>query len=218
MAIVEAKEKIRGHLITAFPTTPVAVENIGAQSVSNADTVDGKHASAFATAAQGEKADAAAPASWFTSEEFLGQSEKPAKRKGNKLMQEETKTKEKDVITEERAKEIKEETSTKGKGFRGVDDSIYAYFGVRHEFNEQTGEVQAQYYPCTQDGELTGYKVREVPKDFRSIGRTGATTDCFMQFRFNRGGKYVVLTEGELDGLAAYQMLKEYNRSRGLLS
>ena len=114
------------------------------------------------------------------SAEFLEQSEKPAKRKGNKLMQEETKTKEKDVITEERAKEIKEETSTKGKGFRGVDDSIYAYFGVRHEFNEQTGEVQAQYYPCTQDGELTGYKVREVPKDFRSIGRTGATTDCFM--------------------------------------
>jgi KaiC/GvpD/RAD55 family RecA-like ATPase/peroxiredoxin family protein len=149
------------------------------------------------------------------SEEFLGQSEKPAKRKENKSVQEETKTKEKDVITEERAKEIKEETSTKGKGFRGIDDSIYAYFGVRHEFNEQTGEVQAQYYPCTQDGELTGYKVREVPKDFRSIGRTGATTDCFMQFRFNRGGKYVVLTEGELDGLAAYQMLKEYNRSRG---
>jgi len=36
-----------------------------------------------------------------------------------------------------------------------------------------------------------------------------------MQFRFNRGGKYVVLTEGELDSLAAYQMLKEYNRSRG---
>ena len=149
------------------------------------------------------------------SEEFLEQSEKPAKRKENKSVQEETKTKEKDVITEERAKEIKEETSTKGKGFRGIDDSIYAYFGVRHEFNEQTGEVQAQYYPCTQDGELTGYKVREVPKDFRSIGRTGATTDCFMQFRFNRGGKYVVLTEGELDGLAAYQMLKEYNRSRG---
>ena len=62
--------------------TAINTSNIGAQSVShadsadnatnatnagNADTVDGKHASAFATAAQGEKADAAAPKSWFTS-------------------------------------------------------------------------------------------------------------------------------------------------------
>ena len=48
-------------------SSAITTGNIGSQSVSNADTVDGQHASAFATAAQGEKADAAAPASWFTS-------------------------------------------------------------------------------------------------------------------------------------------------------
>ena len=48
-------------------SSAITTGNIGSQSVRNADTVDGQHASAFATAAQGVKADAAAPASWFTS-------------------------------------------------------------------------------------------------------------------------------------------------------
>jgi len=48
-------------------SSAITTGNIGSQSVSNADTVDGRHASAFATADQGAKADAAAPKSWFTS-------------------------------------------------------------------------------------------------------------------------------------------------------
>jgi len=123
--------------------------------------------------------------------------------------------KEKEAISEEKAQQIKDETSTRCNGYRGLSDSITSYFGVRHSFSEEDGSVIEQYYPCTQQGKLTGYKVREVPKDFKSIGRTGATTECFMQFRFPRGGKYVILTEGEIDALSAYQMLKEYNEKRG---
>ena len=48
-------------------SSAITTGNIGSQLVSNADTVDGYHATAFARAAQGEKADAAAPKSWFTS-------------------------------------------------------------------------------------------------------------------------------------------------------
>lgn len=125
------------------------------------------------------------------------------------------KVKEKEPITDEKALQIKEETSTRCNGYRGLSDSITAYLGVRHSFSEEDGSVVEQYYPCTQQGKLVGYKVREVPKDFKSIGRTGATTECFMQFRFPRGGKYVILTEGEIDALSAYQMLKEYNEKRG---
>ena len=124
-------------------------------------------------------------------------------------------TKEKEAITDGKALQIKEETSTRCNGYRGLSDSITAYFGVRHSFSEEDGSVVEQYYPCTQQGKLVGYKVQEVPKDFKSIGRTGATTECFMQFRFPRGGKYVILTEGEIDALSAYQMLKEYNEKRG---
>ena len=153
------------------------------------------------------------------SEEFKEEhstNNKPKIRK--EVMQQETTgkpVKEKEPISEEKAQQIKDETSTRCNGYRGLSDSITSYFGVRHSFSEEDGSVIEQYYPCTQNGKLTGYKVREVPKDFKSIGRTGATTECFMQFRFPRGGKYVILTEGEIDALSAYQMLKEYNEKRG---
>lgn len=153
------------------------------------------------------------------SEEYKEENNHKDKRKPKKEVmqdkQQEKTTREKEAITDERAAEIKEETSNRCNGYRGLSDSVTSYFGVRHSFSEEDGSVIEQFYPCTQEGKLVGYKVREVPKDFKSIGRTGATTECFMQFRFPRGGKYVILTEGEVDALSAYQMLKEYNEKRG---
>jgi len=138
------------------------------------------------------------------------------KMKGNTLQQETQEIKStKPVITEEKAKEIKEQTSIQGKGFRGLKDEYTKQFGVRYSYSEETGEVIEQYYPVTQENTLTGYKVREVPKNFRSIGRTGADCELFGQFKFNRGGKYLIIVEGELDSLSAYQMLAEYNKNRG---
>lgn len=121
----------------------------------------------------------------------------------------------KPALTPEENAEIKSETSPSGKGFRGIRDDIYKVFGVRHSFDEGTGDVNEQYYPCTQEGQLVGYKIREVPKSFYSRGRTGADCELFMQFKFNRGGKYVLITEGEVDALSAYQMMKDYNSSKG---
>lgn len=109
---------------------------------------------------------------------------------------------------------IKTETQVKVGGFRGIRDDIFALFGVRHKLDED-GEVIEQMYPCTQEGQLVGLKVRGVPKSFRSIGRTGADCELFMQFKFNRGGKYVLITEGEVDSLSAYQIMKDYNTSKG---
>ena len=133
------------------------------------------------------------------------------------IMTEETKTAKssKPVITPEQAQEIKDSTTYRGNGFREITDETSKFFGVRYAFSESTGEVEEQYYPCTQEGQLTGYKIREVPKNFRSIGRTGADCELFGQFRFNRGGKYVLVVEGELCALSAYQMLKDYNKARG---
>lgn len=103
----------------------------------------------------------------------------------------------KPAITEEENQVIKGKTSTSGNGFRSIRDDVYKYFGVRHSYDEKTGEVTEQYYPVTQEGQISGYKIREVPKNFRSIGRTGADCEMFMSFRFNRGGKYLLITEGE---------------------
>lgn len=147
------------------------------------------------------------------SKEFLEDNPRNKSKVKQKEIMEEVKST-KPAITPEDAAKIKSETSVKGNSFRGISDSTYSYFGVRHAFDED-GEVIEQYYPCTQEGQLVGYKVREVPKNFYSKGRTGADCELFGQFRFNRGGKYVICVEGEIDQLSAYQMLKEYNDKRG---
>jgi len=152
------------------------------------------------------------------SEEFKEANQKKPSRVRSSVKKEENmevKVSTKPALTPDENADIKSETSVKAKGFRGIDDSVYAKFGVRHAFAEDTGEVIEQYYPCTQEGQLVGYKVREVPKNFYSKGRTGADCELFMQFKFNRGGKYVIITEGEIDALSAYQMLSEYNTNKG---
>lgn len=153
------------------------------------------------------------------SREYLEQQEDSkssrVKTKSKQLEEDmEIKPSNKPAISDEENKEIKSYTSLKGNGFRGIRDDIYAMFGVRHSYDESTGEVTEQYYPVTQDGQLSGYKIREVPKNFRSKGRTGADCELFMQFKFNRGGKYVLITEGECDALAAYQMFADYAKSK----
>lgn len=149
------------------------------------------------------------------SEDFKADNgKKPSKVKSTVKEDMEVKPSNKPAITAEENTRIKSETSASGKDFRGIRDDIYKMFGVRHAFSEETGEVTEQYYPCTQEGQLSGYKVREVPKNFYSKGRTGADCDLFMQFKFNRGGKYLLITEGEVDSLSAYQMLKDYATSK----
>jgi KaiC/GvpD/RAD55 family RecA-like ATPase len=153
------------------------------------------------------------------SEEFKEANQKKPSRVRSSVKKEvenmEVKPSTKPALTPEENADIKSETSVKAKGFRNIDDNVYTKFGVRHAFAEDTGEVIEQYYPCTQEGQLVGYKVREVPKNFYSKGRTGADCELFMQFKFNRGGRYVVITEGEIDALSAYQMLEEYNQEKG---
>lgn len=117
-------------------------------------------------------------------------------------------------ITPERWAQIKEETEQTGGEYRNIRDDTYRKFGVRHKFSA-TDEVIEQYYPITKAGQLVGVKCREVPKDFFSEGQTGADCDLFMQHAFSRPGKYVVITEGEIDALSAYQMLNDYAKSKG---
>jgi len=144
----------------------------------------------------------------------LENEKKPSKVKSKVKENMEIKPSTKPAITPEEQLTIKENTVASYGSFRGVRDDITKPFGVRYALDDD-GEVLEQYYPCTQDGQLVGYKIREVPKNFYSKGRTGADCELFMQFKFNRGGKYVLITEGELDALSAYQMLSDYNKSRG---
>lgn len=118
----------------------------------------------------------------------------------------------KEPISEEKKKEIKNSTSF--VDYRGVRKDVSKLFGVRCSLDE-FGEVLEQYTPCTINGELVGYHVREVPKTFYTVGQNGAECELFGQFRFKKGGKYVLITEGQIDAMSAYQMLDDYTKSRG---
>ena len=65
-----------------------------------------------------------------------------------------------------------------------------------------------QYYPYyDKDGKLVGSKVRTVAtKEFTTRGDMRQNT-MFGQQLFNTGGRYVTVVEGELDAMAAYEML-----------
>jgi KaiC/GvpD/RAD55 family RecA-like ATPase len=151
------------------------------------------------------------------SEEFKEQNPKKVSKVRTSVKEEksmEVKPSAKPAMTPDENAEIKSVTGVAGKGFRGLKDETTKPFGVRYAYDAD-GEVEEQYYPTTQDGQIVGYKIREVPKNFYSKGRTGADCELFMQFKFNRGGKYILITEGELDALSAYQMFCDYNKTRG---
>lgn len=127
---------------------------------------------------------------------------------------EEVMTREK--ITDEQNTEIKSYTGTKGHGYRGIRDETNKYFGVRYEYDTETGEPYKQYFPTTIDGQLTGYRTRVFPKDFSNpIGQVGKECDMMGEFRFKNSKRTVIIVGGETKLLNTYQMLKDDLERRG---
>lgn len=118
-------------------------------------------------------------------------------------------------FNEEVHSQIKADTGLDSKGYRGVRTEISKYFGVRYQYSETDGSVVKTLYPCTKDYEISGYKVRNHPKDFRgSYGETGKDCDLFMQFRFKTHAGICVITAGEVDCLSAYMLLKTQHKDK----
>ena len=92
---------------------------------------------------------------------------------------------------------------------RGINQATAEKYGIRVQYNTTTGEPVSYYFPRYKDGVLTGYKVRRADKKaFYSVGDT-KSPDFFGQNTTNNKGKMVLITEGEIDALSAYQMFKE---------
>jgi hypothetical protein len=114
--------------------------------------------------------------------------------------------------------EIREFMQGKGyvsNGYRGIKDEYNKFFGHLTELDEN-GNVKARYYPETQKGKLTGYKCRNHPKDFTygKVGVTGAASELSGQVKFKSGDKYLLIVGGEEDKVAAFQMLRDAQKSR----
>ena len=103
--------------------------------------------------------------------------------------------------------------------FKDINGGIYSSLSDRH-ISQQTAEkyrvksifnsqgVIAQHlYPYYIHNELTATKIRTIKdKDFTWKGSpTG--TGLFGQNLFKEGGKYITITEGECDAMAAYELL-----------
>ena len=94
-----------------------------------------------------------------------------------------------------------------------VDRKITAetckHYNVRCLISETNGEVLAHYYPITKDGQITAVKKRTLPKSFSIFGDSKGAVQLFGQSVVPQSGKRLLITGGELDCLAAYQMLHE---------
>ncbi len=95
---------------------------------------------------------------------------------------------------------------------RGIRKEVAERFGVHTEVSEETGQPVAKYYPITIGSKVVAYKKRTLPKTFSVVGQKtkGLEINLFGQ-AVGSTGKKLLIVEGEEDGLAAYQMLKDYS-------
>lgn len=118
-------------------------------------------------------------------------------------------------ISEADLSTVRSNTITDTTGFRGIHPKVNKKYDVLSEFDKD-GQMMKRYYPVTRDGKLIGYKIRITEnKLFFSMGASGKDSDLFNQTKFREGGKYVLLTGGEEDAMAAFQMLRKYQIDKG---
>ena len=110
--------------------------------------------------------------------------------------------------------------SSNGSRLRKIDLKFMEMYGVKVDKDED-GKVTHHYYPVTKDegsgSEITGYKVRIMPKRFESIGDT-KNSEMFGQAVFKDGKvnvnkKFLLITEGELDCVALQQVMTSHGNS-----
>lgn len=91
---------------------------------------------------------------------------------------------------------------------RGISLDAVKKYGVQVETRPNSNEPLRHYYPYTDnEGNRVGAKVRSLDqKGFRTLGDMRNNT-LFGQDLFKNEGRYVTVVEGELDALAAYEML-----------
>jgi len=89
---------------------------------------------------------------------------------------------------------------------RGINEDTCKKYGVKVTYNGD-GLIQKHLYPYYDEkGTMIGTKTRFVKdKQFSIVGST-TNAGLFGQQLFN-GGKYVTITEGEVDAMSVYQML-----------
>tara|TARA_Y100001963_G_scaffold21081_1_gene27086 strand:- start:1405 stop:3087 length:1683 start_codon:yes stop_codon:yes gene_type:complete len=88
---------------------------------------------------------------------------------------------------------------------RNISEATTKKYGVK-VVNGLNGKPTQHHYPYYNGHELGATKIRKLPKDF-SLEGSFEETGLFGEQLFNKGGKYITITEGECDAMAAYELL-----------
>lgn len=107
--------------------------------------------------------------------------------------------------------------------YRGLDKGICSDLGVHWKY-DSAGKVSHMYFPATylEDGDIkvSGYKIRQHPKDFYSKGYVGKVN--LLAGQTQAVTDTLVVVGGEIDLISAKQMLapieKKYNRQINVVS
>lgn len=121
-----------------------------------------------------------------------------------------------DYITQEEVDVLKSYTGESGKGARGISDATYKHYAVRTKYDEVSGNPHTQYYPYFEDGKVSGFKCRRLPKSFSTIGKVGSSSELYGLFRYrNSNSKTCLLFSGEIDAMSGRDMLLNYAKAKG---
>ena len=89
---------------------------------------------------------------------------------------------------------------------RSICQETAQKYGVKVMYNAD-GTIAQHLYPFYINGELSAIKTRYVKDKRFTFEGTIQDTGLFGQNLFKEGGKYLTITEGECDAMAAYEML-----------
>ena len=102
---------------------------------------------------------------------------------------------------------------------RDIKSSITDMFNVKQSFNTGSRKPEDWFLPYTKDSEVVAYKARKIEdKVFYSVGKLTKDVDPFGWHRVSAQGKMLIITEGEMDTLAATQMIKEKGKDYKVVS
>jgi hypothetical protein len=99
---------------------------------------------------------------------------------------------------------------------RRISQETMEFFGVRTAVHQEDASPAEHFYPYydAEGQNITGYKCRTLPKEFRAIGKI---TTLFGQQKINffkDRSQFLIIVEGEHDALAAHEMMKKLKPDR----
>ena len=112
-----------------------------------------------------------------------------------------------------------ESLQSRGWAERRITKATSEFYGVKSTFNN-AGVLQLRHYPVfNQEGKLSGYKNRNcIEKGFWATGQNGQKSELFGQHLFPAKGKYLVITGGEEDAMAVFQVLRNGKYTTAVVS